>query len=225
MMVVGGVDGCRKGWVVVLLHDGTFQDALTYSTLAQLVASHPEVAVFAVDIPIGLPSHGRRKADVEARRFVGPRNPSVFYTPPREVLEAETYDQARTLARTRFGLGVSSQVHRGLRRRILEADETVRGGAPLIEAHPEVSFRALAGEPVQHPKRTWNGQMQRLRLLEAAGIHLPDDLGRAGEVAADDVLDAAAAAWTAHRYTLGRARSLPDPPDVDDHGTRMAIWY
>jgi predicted RNase H-like nuclease len=41
---------------------------------------------------------------------------------------------------------------------------------------------------------------------------------------ADDVLDAAAAAWTARRKAVGEARSLPDPPELI-RGRPVAIWY
>ncbi|MFI6764988.1 DUF429 domain-containing protein [Streptomyces sp. NPDC050355] len=54
---------------------------------------------------------------------------------------------------------------------------------------------------------------------------LPDDLGDAGRTPPDDVLDAAAAAWTAHRIACGRARSVPNPPERDAGGRPVAIWY
>ena len=41
----------------------------------------------------------------------------------------------------------------------------------------------------------------------------------------DDVLDAAACAWTAARYERGLARSPPDLPEVGDDGRAVAIWY
>jgi predicted RNase H-like nuclease len=43
-------------------------------------------------------------------------------------------------------------------------------------------------------------------------------------VAVDDVLDAAAVAWTARRYVDGAARSLPDPPEAFADGWPAAIW-
>jgi predicted RNase H-like nuclease len=89
--------------------------------------------------------------------------------------------------------------------------------------HPEVSFRALGGRPLPASKRTWAGQAARRGLLEGAGIRLPDQLGRAGVAAPDDVLDAAAAAWSAHRIADGRAASLPHPPQPDPLGRPIAI--
>ena len=82
----------------------------------------------------------------------------------------------------------------------------------------------LAGEPLPS-KKTWNGIARRRRLLEDAGISLPTDLGSAGVVPLDDVLDAAAASLTAFRIVKGLGNSLPDPPERNDAGQLMAIWY
>ena len=40
-----------------------------------------------------------------------------------------------------------------------------------------------------------------------------------------DVLDAAAAAWSAHRIATGAGRSVPEPPELNEHGLVSAIWY
>jgi predicted RNase H-like nuclease len=60
--------------------------------------------------------------------------------------------------------------------------------------------------------------------LAAAGIVVPDELGEAGTVPVDDVLDAAAAAWTADRIGRGEAISVPEAAERDDRGKPMAIW-
>jgi predicted RNase H-like nuclease len=93
----------------------------------------------------------------------------------------------------------------------------------VAEVHPELCFARLAGQPLPDSKRTWTGAMHRRRLL--ADNVLPDDLGPAGRAAAiDDVLDAAAAAWTARRIALGQALPLPDPPEPLANGHTAAIW-
>jgi predicted RNase H-like nuclease len=92
--------------------------------------------------------------------------------------------------------------------------------------HPEVSFRALAdGVPPAYPKKTWRGQNVRRDLLTAAGLVLPDELGEADRVPADDVLDAAAAAWSAHRIALGTAGRIPKVPERDAEGRVIEIRY
>ncbi|WP_442914336.1 DUF429 domain-containing protein [Kribbella sp. NBC_00709] len=83
----------------------------------------------------------------------------------------------------------------------------------------------MAGRPLSHPKSTWAGGEERRRLLAAAGMTVVGDIGFAGEVAGvDDVLDAAAAAWTARRYAEGRARAYPSPPEQLGDGIPSAIW-
>jgi predicted RNase H-like nuclease len=97
--------------------------------------------------------------------------------------------------------------------------------ARVVEAHPELSFAAMAGAPLRSRKITWAGAVQRRALLAQAGILLDGDLGLAGEQAGvDDVLDAAAAAWTARRVSQGVARCLPSPPEVFSDGIPAAIW-
>jgi len=164
----------------------------------------PDAAVIGVDVPIGLPRPGsRRRADEEARRVAGPRRSSVFLTPSRQALEALTYTEARAVAP-----GTSAQGW-ALRTAILDA---ARVDDPRVrEVHPEVSFAVLAGEPLTFAKRTWNGHRERVRLLAKAGIKIPNRLD-AGIVAADDVLDATVAAWTATRIARGEHITLPADP-------------
>ena len=54
------------------------------------------------------------------------------------------------------------------------------------------------------------------------GIDVPDE--RIPECRPDDVLDAAAVAWTAGRVVNGDAFSLPDPPELDPEGRPVAVW-
>jgi len=164
----------------------------------------PDAVLVGVDVPIGLPEPGeRRRADLEARDVAGPRRSSVFFTPSRAALEASTYGEARAIAP-----GTSAQGW-ALRTAILDV---ARVADPRVhEVHPEISFAVLAGEPLVFGKRTWNGQRERVRLLAAAGIELPDRLD-AGLVAADDVLDATVAAWTATRVARGEHVTVPGDP-------------
>jgi predicted RNase H-like nuclease len=114
-----------------------------------------------------------------------------------------------------------SRHSRSLGKKILEVEAHLE--ERVVEVHPEVSFAALAGRPLRHSKRSWNGQMERRRLLASVGVELPDELA-AGDTAADDVLDAAVAAWSAARKDRGEAATLPADPPVQD-GRPVAIWY
>jgi predicted RNase H-like nuclease len=78
---------------------------------------------------------------------------------------------------------------------------------------------------IRPPKSTWAGLEARRAVLAGAGIVVPADLGEAGRRAGpDDVLDAAAVAWTTRRLVAGTARSFPSPPVVLAGGRRQAIW-
>ena len=221
---VVGVDAYRGGWVAVALRDGSLRHCKLYERITHLLEDHPEATVVAVDIPIGLPEAGVRRADLEAREFVGPRRNSVFPTLPLAVLQAATYPEALALARERGGPGLSRQSF-ALATRILEVDAVASEQRRIIEIHPEVSFRAMAGHPIEFSKKSWNGLQLRRRLLEAEGISLPDEIVDGGAARSDDVLDATAAAWTASRVARGIAGSLPNPPERNGAGRSMAIWY
>ncbi len=222
-MRAAGVDAWKGGWVAVVLGADGFDRAVVASRFELLVSGLDDVSVLAVDIPIGLPDNEPRAADAAARAFVGPRRSSVFTTPPRAVLQAADYQAARTLAQRQFARGISAQSY-ALASKILEVGEIADRDARIVEVHPEVSFCAIALGPLDQPKKTWNGQMTRRHLLEGEGISIPTDLAAAGAVPPDDVLDAAAAAWSGRRKAHGLAKSLPDPPEALS-GTAAAIWY
>jgi predicted RNase H-like nuclease len=222
--LVAGVDGWKNGWVAVLLGDGD-PEVRSFPDFASSALGLRAVSIIVVDIPIGLPEGPARLADSAARRVLGSRASSVFSTPPRIAIEQETFAAALVAVRQGLGVGISAQAY-ALRGKILEVEAVAVLDERVFEGHPEVSFCALAGgRPVPFAKKSWNGQMWRRRLLVDAGITIPDALpGKAGEVAVDDVLDAAAMAWTARRVADGLGICLPNPPERI--GARdVAIWY
>ena len=95
-----------------------------------------------------------------------------------------------------------------------------------FEVHLEVCFWALNGErPMVHNKKTEEGLAEGLALLSPIfpkiKRHLADPLPR---VSADDLLDAAAAAWTALRQHRGEAGCVC-PPERDEKGLAVTICY
>lgn len=221
---VAGVDGCRHGWLAVVLEGGRFAEALLEKRFATLRDRLGKVAAVGVDIPVGLSSRGVREADVAAEKLLGPRRASVFRTPPRDVVQHTDYAEANALSRALQEQGISKQAFH-LFPRIREVDSIAAEDERLYEVHPEVSFALLHGAPMSHAKKTWTGMGQRRALLESAGVIIPADIGDAGKAATDDVLDAAAAAWSARRIARGEARAFPDSVQVDPtSGRRIAIW-
>lgn len=201
MARVLGVTASEKGWIGLLL-DGVNRRAWVAPRVDELVSTIEEggpLAVVAVDVPIGLPDEGLRRADELARKAVGPLASSVQTAPVRSAVSGgmigEVSDWVRT-AQTR-----------------------------VVEVHPEVSFARLAGQPLTVEKTTWAGAERRRALLEGAGIDLVGDLGLSGTpVTVANVLDAGAAAWTALRVAYGMAFSLPSPPETFSDGHPAAIW-
>lgn len=221
-----GVDGCRDGWVGVALDAGTPRAYAAADLLILVDRAEQDGPVLRVgiDIPIGLVDEGWRQADTRARAALGPRRASLFAIPVRAALEAPDHASGVATSRARSGGGFSIQAW-GLRQKVLEVDRLVREGEPrLREVHPELSFATMAGHPAEHPKKTWVGQQERLALLRAEGIDLGTLLGSTAAAAPDDVVDAAAVAWTARRLLRGTAVSVPDPPEPVPYGLHAAIW-
>jgi predicted RNase H-like nuclease len=222
---VFGLDGYKKRWLGVTLVDGSFHAARVFRTISEALDAEHGCSVVAIDIPIGLATGNGRDADREAKRSIGKRKSSVFPTLPAAVYAAATYPEALALACDLTGSGISKQSY-ALRMKIREAADAAAADSRVVEVHPEVSFRALAGTPQPFAKKSWNGLMQRRRLLQTAGIDLPEALtGAAGEAAADDVLDAAVAAWSARRVAQGTAKLLPENPSLTPWPRTGVIWY
>jgi predicted RNase H-like nuclease len=215
-MRVVGVDACRGGWVAVWLTDGMF-DGLRVA--ASLKALGIDTELTAIDMPLGLLEQGWRTADKQVRGLLGPRRSSVFAIPPRAVWAEPSYAAANRRCRDLTSQGFSAQTW-GLKAKLLEANEyrlTCRH--PLYEVHPELAFAAIAGNTLADSKHTAAGRDHRRELLGQAGIAIP----ASPQAPATDVLDAAAAAWSALRIGAGEAVTIA--PQTDDGGREIAIRY
>jgi predicted RNase H-like nuclease len=233
---VVGVDGTKKGWVAVRAEDGEFAGATHHPDIADLAATYLDARVIAIDIPLFFPLEGStepRAADVAGRKLLGRRSSSLFNVPPRAVLEAADHTQANALSKKLTGSGLSAQSY-ALRSKILEAVTFLEATKDrrFHEVHPEISFHLLAasqGSTITASKKTWNGLAERFRLLQK--VHLAPSLKvplKLGATAPDDLLDAAAAAWTAQRIAEGVAEMVPGEPvkveEVCANGNVGVIW-
>jgi predicted RNase H-like nuclease len=217
-MAVMGVDGCKRGWVGVRW-DGT-TDVLVAATIAELVALAGPLEAVAIDTPIDLPADERRQAEQLARRLLPGRASTVFNAPAAAVMDAVDYPAANAANRVALGLGLSKQTWY-LVPKIRDVRDWLATdpGVPVVEAHPEVCFAAMNGGVVVDGKTTAAGEAVRRSLLATHGLVV--DARRATGLAVDDVLDAAATAWTARRYADGVAeRHPPEPADRPS----PAIW-
>lgn len=223
-----GLDSCPGGWAGVGWSGeqviGVFGPDVA-ATVAEFTARVESPVCIGIDIPIGLPDRGPRLSDSLARGLLVGRTSTLFTTPTRAAVEAPDYPTALARQRELAGVGLSKQAFH-LREKILDVDKWLpRAPCRVVEVHPELSFATIQGSPVLAPKKTWAGLNQRAALLESVGLSVPADVGALGTHAnSDDVLDAAAVAWTSRRVVVGRARSLPDPSEQFSDGWPAAIW-
>ena len=234
MSWLAGVDGCRAGWFRVSRnpHSGELRFDLV-TAIDALLEDAPKPSIVALDMPIGLPATGPRECDVAARACIGPRRSSVFPAPIRAARDASSRGEADAITRAISGKGVSAQAF-GIYPKVRAVDHALASSpfarATLFEVHPEVSFWAWNDRtPLRFGKKVPAGLRERKTLAErwlgrgvtevARGDHLKKDL------ADDDILDAIALLWTAHRIAKGQHSTMPESPPKDETGLPMRIVY
>ena len=224
-----GVDGCRIGWIAAFGFGSGDRATRTglclFHTAADIVRwrdRQAEPPVVAIDVPIGLPDRiGDRPCDTAARRLLGRRQSCVFQAPDRALLDLaqKTYEAVRLRIDERRGEAPDA---RGLTRqgfgilpKIAEVDSVIRGEARreewLVEVHPEVSFRELAGRDLP-PKRSSAGREARQKQLadqfHDLDQHLKTIAWRRRDIGIHDRLDAYVALWSALRFRRGPGHHL-----------------
>lgn len=226
-----GVDGCKAGWLCFVVDlDNLETDIRILPQFADVIIDFKCAKVIAVDIPIGLAERGARACDLEARKRLGkPRSNSVFTAPIRPILSAKTYEKACLKSLRTDGKKISKQAF-GILTKVREVDQITSPGLQncIYEVHPELCFYALnRGKAMQFGKLSASGRSERLKLLSKLYPQLQsylDQLDRK-QAGADDLLDAAVAAWSAVRIGQKQAVHLPEKPDLDRTGLRMEISY
>src|ERR1700675_4695000 len=211
-MFVAGIDGCRGGWVAFKVDLASSITSVEVVDLPSILRKKPDdLAILAIDIPIGL-LNGSRACDKAARKLLGqPRGTSVFAAPCRAAVHAATYEEASAVNRQKAGRGLSQQAW-GIASKIKQVDDAITSDCQrwAFEVHPEVCFWALAGErPMAHGKKAKAGVSERLDLLRPVFPDIERHLqNRRASVGRDDLLDAAVAAWTALRICKREARRV-----------------
>ena len=227
-MFVAGVDGCRGGWVAFKVEVPSLATSVDVVDVPELLSSRPDgLLCVAIDIPIGL-LNGLRACDKAARKLLGqPRGSSVFAAPCRATLTASCHSEASEINRRKTTRGLSQQAW-GIAPKIRQVDDAMTPECQqwVFEVHPEVCFWALnQRRPMKHNKKTSEGASERIALLRPLfpGIdrHLAN---RPPRVGADDLLDAAVAAWTGLRFHNAAALQVC-PQECDERGLAVVIWY
>jgi threonine dehydratase len=241
-MWVAGVDGCRAGWIAVLMRvdDPQAHRIVTAPTLDAIADAPEQPAVIAVDMPIGLPERTEgsgRLPEQLIRPLLGARQSSVFAIPSRRAVAAEDFGEACAIAAatsepprkiSRQGFGIFPKIR--------EIDALLRARPDLLprvyEVHPELAFWALNDrKALNQPKKVKGtpyapGMALRQTLLTRSGL-LPEGLIHASPprgAAQDDLLDALAGLTVALDIARGGGQPFPDPPGRDANGLPVAIW-
>jgi predicted RNase H-like nuclease len=227
-MFVAGVDGYRGGWVAFKVAMPNHATSIEVVDLpAWLRERPPDLGSLAIDIPIGL-LNGSRACDKAARNLLGQqRGTSVFAAPCRSALSAKSHAAATATNLDMTGRGLSQQAW-GIAPKIKQVDDAITPDSQrwAFEVHPEVCFWVLnQRRPMKHNKKTKEGAAERLALLRRVFTEIERHLAnRPRRVGADDLLDAAVAAWTALRWNHGEAQSAC-PAERDDKGIETTIYF
>lgn len=242
---IHGIDGCPAGWLVVTLaKNATIPAARIFPTLKVFAETLGKADIVAIDMPMGLPDavHPHRTCDVAVRKLLGRRHVCVFSPPCRSALNSANREAASAINRSEVGRKLSAQSW-GIVPKIKELDDWLQANAEYVEdfheVHPEVSFAhwrkmpdELADpEPFFTSKKRFAGKTDRQQLIETvwpgALAAATTALGQKARAwASDDLHDAFACLWTAHRLGRAEARCFPSGNSVlnDTKGLRMAIY-
>lgn len=224
--MIVGVDRYKDGWVAAIGGSDKGTRIELFASFEDLLARE-DLELIVIDVPIGLLDQGRRQCDVLARKLFGPRRNSIFTAPIRPMLAAATWEEACEIRERIEGKRCSKQVF-GILSKIRELDTRVTPELQgrVREGHPEVSFAALRGEPLEHYKGTPEGRALRLELLLRVFPDLRERIQKfAVPNALTDVLDAYTLLWTARRIQRGTAVSVPEKPECDGRGLRAEIVW
>lgn len=230
-----GLDACRNGWITAVASGGKLLCIELYETAAAAVDDWGPL-VCAIDIPMHLNDRGRRTVDFEARKRVW-NSSTVFNAPCLKALDLDVGKQTplRELNEQLQGHGCAriSQQTRNLIPKIREVKK-YWADPRVFEVHPEVLFHEMARQHnryVRHSKKTWNGLMERISLLDAHGLRVPESVATRGGTS-DDVADAVACLWSGLRIARrllqdgsGKSWAVSLPPECDVRDRNAAIWY
>lgn len=230
-----GIDGCKKGWFLVILEDNRCKVDIIESIQKLTDYATDKNDIVVIDIPIGL-MNGRneRKCDSEARKKLGPRRSSVFPVPTEQAVYCTSYEECCEKNEEITGKKISRQAF-GIVPKIREVDAYIKHNKPnftFIESHPEVAFWSLNNQAhLQHGKKTNDGINERLRILKSHEPRAGDIYNRARstfakkDLAEDDVIDAICMAVVARYKGRGFVNFFPSTDFTNHHSIEMKIHY
>ncbi len=234
-MKTAGIDGCKAGWLLITFDD---KDA-KYEVLRSdqdLETVFKKFDRLFIDIPIGLNDETyTRTCDQLLRQKLGSEYASSVFSPPiRPALHAPTYVEANMQSYEYTEKKLSLQAW-NITPKIKTVDRLLQEEPAyqekVMESHPELLFMNLNGGMIYQKKNTKKGLKHRLELVAEFEPIAADffreikEEFRRNEVEENDIVDAMALAYGAKNSIDKPIRTLPDNPEVDSSGLRMAIHY
>ena len=225
-----GADGCRGGWIAAVIDNGKLR-VEKYTDIASLVNAYPEFDSFLIDMVIGLQETAEDvRPDSYARNLIRQRSSTIFSSPSRQAVYEESDEEKRRANIAALGKSLSSQAI-AIFPKIREIDEFMnchREYRNIIqESHPEVCFARLNGNVVMSKKNTFEGMMERIRIMSQ---YLPGissayilNMEKRLHCNADDIIDAVCLAITANLSMQGLTEPIPPVPQKDSRGLLMQM--
>jgi len=243
----GGIDACRSGWIMTVMHKKSnqfmYRFSPTFSGLVTNIKTKNESYRFLVDMPIGLlplknigqVQPNQRSCDMQARKILGKRHSSIFSPPCLQALYEQTYSSASTLNFTLTGKKISKQSW-NIFQRIREVNEFLHQNhwarSLFFESHPELAYQKLNNHtPLQYSKKTNDGILERLDILSRYHpeshtffSNITSDKTMKGKMQKDDVVDALVLSiLNSHRDD--KLSNITEEYQEDQMGLRMGIWW
>ncbi|WLV25397.1 DUF429 domain-containing protein [Aciduricibacillus chroicocephali] len=230
-----GIDGCKDGWVGVVLWSEGYSIERT-ETLGELLEPHKDAEIILIDMPIGLPETKEEdllRPEKLARQHLGKRSCTVFNVPCRQAIGETEYEQANRINRQVLGKGLSKQSFY-IANKIRELDEFLKLNSfyrnRLLESHPELLFKVLSKNnmPLTLSKKTAEGFTERLQIIRRFEkridlIALQIAERKELQKIRDDVLDAYVLAVAGRLGLSSGFITIPDMPSHDASGLRMQM--
>ena len=228
-----GLDGCRYGWVCCQIQDKKISFVLLkhISDITKLNSS-----IMFIDIPIGLGDKKvKRTIDVELRKLLSKNRKSSVFTPPiMEVLEVENYKIGNEISKKISGKGISIQSW-NISKKIKEVNDFLLTKnsyqCNLFESHPELCFESINKKPLIYSKKTDNGIMERLEILnQHISLNhkkVTDFYGKfkSNMLKKDDIIDAAVLALSAKLWSKNGKCQITQEIPHDSNGIPFKIRY
>jgi predicted RNase H-like nuclease len=222
-------------WLAVAYTAEGFDHAAVVEGVGELWARYEETATtVAVDVPIGLETTASpRPNERAAAEYLGERRRTIVPAPVREAARKQRYPTAaRVHERKTDGDLPEAAFERA--HLVTAVDEFLTAiddaRAVFLEAHPELCYRALAGEPLERRPSVAAGYAERMRVLAEFDRDAPPTVQSVAEateghaVPIPAVLDAVALGLTV-RPGPGQCRTLPADPPTDEEGLPIRYVY